>query len=159
MFEDCFIRWCWWIFKFFSWLWLQGGEDQFNIYVKGDTTRYSIFDHSWFPLHVHRSISPLRSCLFTTICTSHAKAKGCITGEEIKSIHCSESDRVYLSHLLLLMNVCKGLRIQQQLLVSIVISYMVFFGKVTALQQYRFSNYNNNVVVRKLFSSKTKCYV
>ena len=53
------------------------------------------------------------------------------------------------------MNVCKGLRIQQQLLVSIVISYMVFFGKVTALQQYRFSNYNNNVVVRKLFSSKT----
>ena len=80
---------------------------------------------------------------------------GCITGEEIKSIHCSESDRVYLSHLLLLMNVCKGLRIQQQLLVSIVISYMVFFGKVTALQQYRFSNYNNNVVVRKLFSSKT----
>ena len=54
------------------------------------------------------------------------------------------------------MNVCKGLRIQQQqLLVSIVISYMVFFGKVTALKQYRFSNYNNNVVVRKLFSSKT----
>ena len=75
--------------------------------------------------------------------------------EEIKSIHCSESDRVYLSHLLLLMNVCKGLRIQQQLLVSIVISYMVFFGKVTALQQNRFSKYNNNVVVRKLFSSKT----
>jgi len=32
---------------------------------------------------------------------------------------------------------------------------MVFFGKVTALQQYRFSNYNNNAVVRKLFSSKT----
>jgi hypothetical protein len=53
------------------------------------------------------------------------------------------------------MIVCKGLRIQQQLLVSIVISYMVFFGKVIALQQYRFNNYNNNVVVRKFFSSKT----